>query len=341
MFSRILRVLLLLLAASATSVWAQPGNLDRRTPEEIRQQLNERLAQLEDQIGSHPEQYSGYEARARVYADLSRLANDAAERGFFTDKALADFAKSIELDPDFCPNYVERARLNYADFLKNFEDIRRDYLTAISLIKEHHFDDYDLKLLYDKLSYLYFDRAERLVTNPELIGELYLGTEYSAWDDFDKGIVYAKKRVRVPTHWWNVVAGILRKGDLAFKRRDYERALAAYQSDEEHLGKDYALVCENARSYEQCERQQKDMLLTFSIRRGRAYLKLGRADEALGELNVYFEKAYHHECQDIFLLRAQAHWALGNDELARADEETAKKKPSTWCPFDMQKWPFG
>lgn len=31
-------------------------------------------------------------------------------------------------------------------------------------------------------------------------------------------------------------------------------------------------------------------------------------------------------CQ--LLLRAQAHWALGNDELALADEETAKKKPS-------------
>jgi len=46
---------------------------------------------------------------------------------------------------------------------------------------------------------------------------------------------------------------------------------------------------------------------------------------------------YHQECQDIFLLRAQAHWALGNDELAKADEEMAKKKPSTSCPFDLQK----
>ena len=328
---------LILVAGTVTSAWAQPGNQDRRTPEEIRQQLNERLGQLDEQIRNHPDQYTGYESRARLYADLSRLTNDAAERGFFADKALADFAKSIELDPDFWPNYAERARLNYADLLKNFEDIRSDYLTAIRLIKEHHFDDYDLKLLYDKLSYLYFDRGERLVANPELIAGLYLGTQYSAWDDFDEGIAYAKKAVRVPAHWWNVINGLMRKGDLAYRRRDYERALAAYQSDEEHLGKDYALVCEDAHSYDQCQREQRDMLLTFSLRRGRTYLKLGRADDALRELNVYFEKAYHLECRDIFLLRAQAHRALGNDELALADEEMAKKKPSTWCPFDMQK----
>ena len=331
--------LLFVLLVTAISVSAQPG--DTRAPEEIRQHLEKGLEQASEEIRNHPEQYGGYERRARIYTELRGHTNDPAEREFYTEKALTDFARSIELDPDFWPNYRDRAFVRtVTDRLKNFEDIRSDYLTAIRLIKGTRYtdSDYDIQILYNQLADLYMFRGESVVANPKLIAELYLDpSEYSAWDDFDKGIAYAKKGVGVPAHWWNVVAAILRKGDLAFKRRDYERALGAYQSDEELLGKDLALVCEGAHGYDQCERLQRDMLLTFSIRRGRAYLKLGRAEDALRELNVYFEKAYHLECPDIFVLRAQAHWALGNDELAKADEETARKKGSNSCPFDLQK----
>lgn len=341
MIAKTIGLLFVLFVPSAASVWAQPG--DQRSPEEIKQQLDKGLAQADEEIRNHPEQYGGYERRARIYTELSGRTYDPAECEFYGEKALTDFAKSIELDPDYWPNYRDRAfARTLGGRLKNFDDIRSDYVTAIRLIKKHNpsssSDDYDIKTLYNQLADLYMFRGENLVANPKLIAELYLDpSEYSPWDDFDKGIVYAKKAVGVPAHWWNVVAAILRKGDLAFKRRDYERALAAYQSDEEHLGKDLALVCAGAQGYDQCERLQRDMLLTFSLRRGRAFLKLGRADDALRELNVYFDKAYHQECADIFVLRAQAHWALGNDELARADEETAKKKGSTPCPFDIQK----
>lgn len=329
---------------AAGNVCAQPGlPVDRRTPEEIRQQLDERLKQADEQVNKQPDQYSSYDLRARIFAELSLRTRDELEKPFFFDKALTDFQKAIELEPNHWPRYVERARFrSMSEPLKHFNEIESDYLTAIRLIEESISRssslDYDLQLLNNNLSYHYLHRGETLVKMPQLISELYLDpTQYSAWDDFEKGIAYAKKGVRVSAHWWNVVSGILKKGDLALKQQDYERALAAYQSDEEHLGEDYAQVCdENAAADQPCRRDQKDILLTFSLRRGRAYLKLGRAEDALKELNVYFEKAYHLECQNIFLLRAQAHRGLGNQELAEMDEQAARKKGSASCPFDIQ-----
>jgi hypothetical protein len=341
--ARVLAACFVVCLAAPGLVHGQPGlPPDRRTPEEIRQQLDEKLEQADEKVNKQPDQYSSYDLRRRIFAELSLRTSDQLERTFFFDKALTDFTKAIELDPNYWPRYVERARFRFmSDPLKHFSGIRSDYLAAIRLIEKSDSLsgslDYDLQNLYNNLAHLFIHRGETLLTSPALITELHLDpTQYSAWDDFEKGIAYAKKGVRLPPHWWNVANGVLRMGDLAYKRRDFERALAAYQSDEEHLRKDYELICENAASYDPCKPTQRDILLTFSLRRGRAYLKLGRAADALKELNVYFEKAYHLDCQEIFMLRAQAHRALGNEELANADEQSAKKKPSTSCPFDIQ-----
>src|SRR5215813_9219024 len=158
LITRPLLVLLVLMTVVVTSVWAQPGVM--RTPEEIRQQLNQRLEQADEQIRAHPEQYNGYEMRGRAFAELSWRTNDAAERGFYAEKALTDLNKSIELEPNYWPNYTERARVRtYADRLKNFEDIRDDYVTAIRLIKKGNpsssSDDYNLQTLYNQLADLY------------------------------------------------------------------------------------------------------------------------------------------------------------------------------------------
>lgn len=322
---------------------AQPGSPpDTRTPEEIRQQLDARLKEVDDQINKNPDQSFSYERRARVYAELHLLTKDELEKPFFFDKAIADFNKAIELDLNHWPIYVERARFRLmSDQLKYFNEIRSDYRAAIRIIEKAEPNsswDYQLHLLNNNLSYLYVYRGETLVTSPNLIAGLYLDpAKYSPWDDFDRAIEYAKKGVRVSAHWWNVVNPLTKKGDLALKLSDYERALAAYHSDEEHMGQEYELVCKDASSDEDpCHREQRDFLLTFSIRRGRANLKLGRAADALKDLTVYSEKAYHVECQAFFKLRAQAHRALGNEAQAKADEETAKTRGSVACPFDIQ-----
>jgi tetratricopeptide (TPR) repeat protein len=186
------------------------------------------------------------------------------------------------------------------------------------------------------LSGLYLNRAEALVTTPSLVDALHLGLHnYSPWEDFDKAIEYAQKYVRIGAHAWNVAAAILHKGDAAFKTQQYEVALEAYRSDEKYLGDKYELYCENENA-EVCARSQRDALLTFSMRRGRAYLALKQTEQALAEFDVYIEKAYHLQCQDIFLLRAQAYHRLGDEARALAEKERAKKAGTSPCPFDMQ-----
>ena len=346
---KMLVVLVLLNVVNVTRIGAQPG--DPRTPEEIRQQLNARLDQAHEQIRNYPEHFSNYHFRGEIYVELSARATDEVEKSFYSDKALADFTKAIELEPNHWKAYVDRAQLKSgAGLLNKFDDIRSDYLTAVRIIQKdlaeakahsYYVGDYSPTVpeLYQRLSNLYLNRAEALISKPNLITELNLDLkDYSSWDDFDKGIAYAQNTLgEAHHHLWNVINALLRKGDMAYKQRDYKLALATYQRDGEYVGKDYALVCEKALSQEWCDSQRREILLKFAIRRGRAYLRLGRADDALKELNIYFDNAPHLECQDIFLLRAQAHWALGNDELATADEQSAKKKSSAFCAYDIQK----
>jgi tetratricopeptide (TPR) repeat protein len=325
---------------------AQPG--DRRPPEQIRRDLETRLNQTIEEIREHPDQYYGYVSRGRVYAELSARSQDELEKESFFQKALADFNKAIELEPNHDATYVDRAWLRHANFLASFDDIRADYLKAIRLVEKYEaecrrskqsYDETRLFNLYNNLSALYLNRAEALGSRRELISELNLNlNEYSPWDDFDKAIAYAQKSVRVPYHQWNVVNAVLRKGDTAYKTKEYAIALATFQSDEQYLGKDHALFCENESNREFCASNQRDALLTFSLRRGRTYLKLHQPEEALTQLNVYIEKAYHLECADIFRLRAQAYYQLGDDERALAEEERAKKRGTAACPFDMQRW---
>jgi hypothetical protein len=39
--------------------------------------------------------------------------------------------------------------------------------------------------------------------------------------------------VRVPYYLWNVVNAVLRRGDAAYKTKEYAMALATFQSDEQ------------------------------------------------------------------------------------------------------------
>ncbi|MGH9871284.1 MAG: hypothetical protein ACRD9S_02325 [Pyrinomonadaceae bacterium] len=337
-------LLLFLMVTSAGIASAQPG--EQRKPEQIRRQLEEKLEQQIEYIGQYPDHSGGYLARGEVYAELSWRSKDENERAFFAERALHDYAMAIQLEPHYYRPYVARAQLRYVEFLANFDDILADYLMAVRLLEKAYPqdgrsqrpDDSPLPEVFNAISGLYLNRAEALLRNPQLLASLDLRfKEYSPWQDFDSAISYAQKSAQKPVDLWNVINALLRKGDAAYQGREYAVALAAYQSDTRYLGKDYKLLCVNALSKEWCERNQRQMTLTFSIRRGRAYLKLKQPERALAEFNVYFAAAYHLECLDIFLLRAQAHWALGNDEQALTDEESAKKAGTAPCPFDIQK----
>lgn len=339
-------LILPLALVSARAVVAQPG--ETRTQEQIRADLNNRLAEADQNLNKSPEDGYNFLSRALIYSELFYKIRDAEEKASYAEKALTDFNKAVELSPGSWAALTGRAGFRASvDLLLGFDEIVADYLKAIRAAEKYKEDNarfpYAVQGIaeviaesYNALSNVYLRRAETLSKNPGLNAKLPPQPEpYNPWDDFDTATAYAQKAVKKPFDLMKVINTRLAKGDAAYKAHEYVIALAAYQSDEQYLGKDYYLLCEEEPSKQWCASEQRRLTLMFSIRRGRVYLKLYQTENALKELEVYFAKAYHLECRDIFLLRAQAYRQLGNKERALADEEKAGKSASATCPFDV------
>jgi hypothetical protein len=332
---------------SARSVVAQPG--ERRTQEQIKADLNNRLAEADGNLSRFPESGSAYLARALIYGEFFYTITDEEEKASYGERALTDFNKAVELSPGDWTALTERARFRASfDLLSGFDAIVADYLEVIRGAEKVRNDNARfpgalqeiterIAEYYFALSNIYLSRAESLSRRPRFRAKLPLQPEPSnPWDDFDAATAYAQKAVIKPSDLMRVIRTRMAKGDAAYTAREYVIALEAYQSDERYLGKDYYLLCENEINRQRCSSDQRALALMFSIRRGRAYLELRQPEKALAELEVYFAKAYHLECRDIFLLRAQANRQLGNEVMVLADEEKANKSGSAKCPFDIQ-----
>jgi tetratricopeptide (TPR) repeat protein len=328
---------------AAGEVAAQPG--DRRTPEEIKAALESKLEAVSEKLNEFPERGDLYLDRARVYVEFY-YRSEPEEQEVYADKALADLDRAVELWPDVTAPLVERARFRaLIDPLSWFNAIVADDLKVIERSKKNWREIRRLRLdeqgvaeeiagLYYALSNLYASRGQRLSENPRFIPRLNpQPAPYSPWQDFDTATEYAQKAVLKPEDLLKVVGTRLAKGSAAYNAREYEVALAAYQSDEQYLGEDYYLLCENNNSKQICAFRQRDTLLTFSHRRAQVYLKLHQPQNALAELKVYFDNAYQLECADIFRLRAEAYRQSGNEKPALADEERALTYGSRECLF--------
>jgi len=341
--TRVIVLFLLLFGISTESLWAQPG--DQRPPEEIRRELEEKLNSKNEYVQNHPDRADGYRERGNVCSLLSWLSSDETERALFAEFAIMDYTKAIGLAPDDYRTHLARAEIRTSNFLANFDDILADYLTGSLLIEKaypqdgnHHSDEWPLPGLFYSISNLYSKRAEMLLSDPKLLANLDLRfKDYSPWRDFDLAISYAQRSVQKPEQLLNLIGVVLIKGDAAYKARKFAIALAAYESDKQHLGEGYKLLCDSKLGQEWCQHHQRQMTLTFSIRRARVLLRLKRPADALAEIDSYIAKAYQSNCGEIFLLRAQAYRQLGEDERALADEASGEKAVGLPCAFDIQK----
>jgi len=342
--SKVIVLLLLLFGISAEPLWAQPGDL--RPPEEIRRGLEGKLNYQNEYIQNHLDRADGYRKRGDVFALLSGGTTDETERALFAEFAIMDYTKAIGLAPDDYRTHLARAEIRTSNFLANFDDILADYLTAISLIEQaypqdgntNQPDDSPLPGLFNSISNLYSKRAEMLLRDPKLLGQLDLRfKDYSPWQDFDLAISYAQRSVLKPEQLLNLIGVVLLKGDAAYKAREFAIALASYQTDRQHLGEDYKLLCDSKLGQKWCQRHQRQITLTFSIRRARVLIRLKRPADALAEIDTYIAKAYERNCGEIFLLRAQASAQLGDDERALADEARGEKAVGLPCALDIQK----
>ena len=311
----------------AGPVQAQPG--DQRTPKQIRQQLKAKVEELSGNINHNPESVFSYIERAATYTELCRRSQNPDEKADYADRAYQDFANAIALQPTDYSIFVKRAELRQAaDWLKNFDATIEDYFEAIRLGEKSNENptrsDFEspAPVIYKALSGLYMNRAEAVLARSEL------RIQSSPWDDFDTATTYAQKSVRQPRELWNVVGVRLQKGNTAYKVGEYAVALDAFYGDEKYLGDNYNLLCRDSEEQDpNCAYQKRDVILVFSMKRARVYLKLNEAGRALAELETYFNKAYELPCPEPYLLRAEANRRLGNDGLAKADEEVARKLP--------------
>jgi tetratricopeptide (TPR) repeat protein len=330
-----------LMLVSAGAVVAQPG--ERRTHEQIKAALDNKLAQADENVTKYPERADYYLERARVYSEFYGMV-EPEEQEAYAQKALDDFDQAVELWPDTTMALTERARFRaLVNPLSWFDHIVADYLKVIQdsekgleELRRFRQDEQGVAEgiagLYYALSNLYVARGEMLSANPRLIPRLNpQPAPYSPWQDFDTATEYAQKAVLKSTDLWKVIGTRLAKGAAAYNAHEYEIALAAYQSEEEYMGKDYSRLCENEMSKQWCAFQQRDLLLTLSHSRAGVYLKLKQPEKALAELEVYFAKAPHLECPDIFRLRAEAYRQLGDEKRAAADEEWASHFGSRTC----------
>lgn len=333
----VIAFLLFLMVMSAETARTQPGD-KYRTKEEIWSDLNQRLARANEWLSKNPDPYN-YVARGDIYVEFSWRREGPLERLSYAEKALDDFNKAIARSPTYWVAFERRARLRRSKFLPNFEAVVADYLEAIRLAKAESEkgrfrgpDESPVPGYFHALASMYVERAESLLRDPNLIAQIQPGLKpYSPWDDFDTAALYMQKSFQKPEQVWILVDVLLRKGDAAFKLREYEIALEAYQRDEQYLGRNYSLICENAVSRWVCESDQRRVAMMFSLRRARVYLQLKQAEKALTDLDVFFTKSFHLECAEPFLLRARANHLLGRTEPALADESTASKLPDGAC----------
>lgn len=334
--------LLSLLLLSAPTVAAQPG--DRRTPEQIRKDLQDKIADIEDQMARQPDQHYMHEVHGRALTDLIRYTPDRLEREALTEQAFADFDQYEKLskgsavearallherlwyaeapDPwrdELTAYVIEIFRLN-----PHFEATVNSYLELIHIQEQLEGGARSENLLrdyYRKVAYLYLYRAELPLHKLDNVKNMY--DPRVIWQDCDKAIEYQKKFATGGHDIFFVTDIYMREAHHAFDLAEYEIALEACQGADDFLAEAFEPYCESS-GRSTCESLLQSHREWESLLRGKAYLKTGNYEKAISNLNYYLTKGpLYGDCGQIYLMRAQAHSKLGNRVLALADQQKA------------------
>jgi tetratricopeptide (TPR) repeat protein len=153
-------------------------------------------------------------------------------------------------------------------------------------------------------------------------GKTYLGSQnqpcsyYAEW-----GNVYLKlKKVDKAIETFNTTSItdsaycselLGNRGDAFSEKNEFQKALANY---------DAALKLNEKDTYDSLK-----MRGWILIKRAKLYLKLGRATEALQDLNLTVEKKYISECSLVYQVRADTYRKLGESNLAKIDKQKAEE----------------
>lgn len=150
-------------------------------------------------------------------------------------------------------------------------------------------------------------------------GQNYLGGEYSqcpyyaAWGNvylkmkkFDKAIELFNTVPKDDAA--NCVILFGNRGDAFAAKGDFERSLSEYRK---------ALALDQGDSLKRSG--------WLYIKRSKLFLKLGKPEEALADLNLAIEKQYIFDCPQVYEIRAEAYRKLGKLAQALSDKQTANK----------------
>jgi len=180
-------------------------------PKMVVKRIKESLPQQDKYIREEPLLAPLYDDRGASYMELYEVTEDLSERALYAERALTDFNKSIELEPDRWQPFAMRAQLlKQIDFFAYFDVIVSDQLETIRLIQKFIVkcsdlaEEYKAKIskIYLTISSYYLNRAKVLSREPILLDEVRrLNKQYSTysyWKDFDTAIDYAQKNITEP-----------------------------------------------------------------------------------------------------------------------------------------------
>jgi len=109
---------------------AQPG--DRRSPQQIRKDLEGKLAEVEKLLAEEPDRHYLYQSRGQALTELYRYSSDRTERESLAERAFADFDTYELLTKDVALS--ARAELHQLIWFSEFPDPRRTDPAAPTLV---------------------------------------------------------------------------------------------------------------------------------------------------------------------------------------------------------------
>jgi tetratricopeptide (TPR) repeat protein len=308
-----------------------------RDPEVVQKELKAKLVLKDEYIAKYDADVRTYAERGEIYAGLCKLTRDDKERVDYAERASADFAKAIELDPNYYVTYLKRAEFRQSYLARTshefFDDIVSDYLEAARLASLTEYaggvEGYESPVppMYIMVSRHYLIRAQAAIRDSYVLERLQSkNKKYTYWDDYDAALKYAKKGATKTNDPWLTSSTLYEKGEKAYELGEYKIALEAFDASEGYWRQNLANVCAG-RKTESCDVVAREFTDSLIVPRAKVYIKLEKWKTALSYLDRHLSDPHEIYCPQPFLIRAMLYRKLDRIKLALADEKTASKLP--------------
>ena len=291
-----------------------------RDPEVVQKELKEKLVVRDEYIAKYHGDVRAYAERGEIYAGLCKLTRDDQERIDYAERASADFAKAIELNPNYYVTYLKRAefRQTYLARMSHefFDDIVSDYLEAARLASLTEYaggvEGYESPVppMYIMVSRHYLIRARAAIRDSYVLERLQSKNKgYTYWDDFDAALKYAKKGATKTNDPWLTSSTLYEKGEKAYELGEYKLALDSYNASESYWRENIANAC----AYEKrkpCDVVAREWSDTLIVPRAKVYIKLENWKTALSYVDRHLSNPQEIYCPQPFLIRAMLYLKL-------------------------------